>query len=330
MLDERRTAVLNAVVEHYIETAQPVGSGRVADAPGVHVSSATVRNEMMQLEKLGYLHQPHTSAGRIPTDKGYRYFVDSLAGRGRLGPAKTKTVRTFFDHAHGEIEAMLADTSLLLSDLTDCAAVVTGPGVDAAAVRSVQLIDLAPTVVLAVVILANGAVEKRTLELAEPVDADQLASAAAQLSDALVGNTITAAVEASGTTEVVALIDATVAAIAEVHDDEAVFVEGRANMAVAFEAIEQVREVLGILEQQLVVVTLIRDVLDRGLQVAIGNETGVENLADCSLVVAPYGTPDETVGTIGILGPTRMDYPQALAAVAMVSNRLGSALTEAG
>src|SRR5664280_2112745 len=126
-LDARKAAILNAVVSEYIGSAQPVGSQHVVDAPGVSVSSATVRSDMAALERDGYLAQPHTSAGRIPTDKGYRFFVDQLGGPGPLDPGGRQQVRQFFDHAHGEIEQMLERTSGLLADLTDCTAMVVGP-----------------------------------------------------------------------------------------------------------------------------------------------------------------------------------------------------------
>src|SRR3954451_13469326 len=127
MLDDRKAAILRAVVEEYIETAQPVGSQHVAQHTGLAVSPATVRNEMAVLERDGYLAQPHTSAGRIPTDRGYRHFVDSLARPGPLHPSQRQQIREVFAHPHGEIEQMLHDTSTLLSRLTDYAAVVIGP-----------------------------------------------------------------------------------------------------------------------------------------------------------------------------------------------------------
>src|SRR3954470_4406349 len=154
MLDERKASILRAVVEEYIQTAQPVGSGHIASAPGVQVSSATVRNEMAALETEGFLAQPHTSAGRIPTEKGYRYFVDALT-QPSLDRTSSQQVRAFFDQAHGEIEQMLADTTRLLTGLTDYAAVVVGPAHEAAAVRSVQLVSLAPNVALFVAVLGN-------------------------------------------------------------------------------------------------------------------------------------------------------------------------------
>ncbi len=333
MLDERKAAILRAVVEEYIQTAQPVGSGHVARSERVGVSSATVRNDMAVLEQEGYLAQPHTSAGRIPTEKGYRFFVDELSGPGQLDRGATQQVRDFFDTTHGELQRMLHDTTSLLSDLTQYAAVVVGPSPESVPVRSVQLVSLTPSVALLVVVLANGTVEKCTVDLAVDADEVVLGRAASVLGAALLGQAFDAAVmpRTSGDVEVDRVLERVAAGWAAMSSTEAptpVYVGGAARMAAAFDAVETVRQVLTILEQQLVVVRLVRDVLDRGLQVAIGTETGVATLADCSLVVAPYEVDGEAVGSIGVLGPTRMNYPQALAAVAVVSQRLGSRLTE--
>jgi heat-inducible transcriptional repressor len=329
MLDERKAIILRAVVEEYIETAQPVGSGHIA--PAVSVSSATVRNDMVALEQEGYLQQPHTSAGRVPTEKGYRYFVDSLAGPGQLRSAQAQQVRTFFDKAHGELEQMLHDTSRLLSDLTEHTAMVIGPPHEAATIRSVHVVGLGSGVALLVVVLSNGAVDKRTIDLSPDAGDDRLAAATAHLSAHLVGRGLAAvdSLPSSGDPRTDAITTDALTALRQSPDaDEQVFVGGASRMAMAFDAVEKVREVLGILEQQYVVVTVLRDVLDRGLQVAIGTETGLQPLAECSLVVSPYEIEGELAGTIGVLGPTRMNYPQALAAVAVVSKRLSHHLTE--
>ena len=331
MLDDRKAAILQAVVEEYIQTAQPVGSGHVARHPELAVSSATVRNEMGLLEREGYLIQPHTSAGRVPTDKGYRFFVDSLAGPGRLGPAQSLQVREFFAHAHGELERILGDTSRLLSGLTDYAAMVVRPAVDVARVRSAQIVGLGIRVAVVVAVLSNGAVEKRTIELRDELSDEQLSTASNALTRLLAGSVWGAQPTPAPTGD--AAVDRAVAfAMASTGSNESsqdqVFVGGAARMAVAFDAVGTIRQVLGILEQQFVLVTLLRDVLDRGLTVAIGTEHGVQSLADCSIVVAPYQVEGEDVGTVGILGPTRMHYDQALAAVAVVSKRLSRALSE--
>jgi heat-inducible transcriptional repressor len=332
-LDERKASILRAVVSEYIETAQPVGSAHVTRAPEVGVSAATVRNEMVALEHEGYLTQPHTSAGRIPTDKGYRYFVDQLSGPGHLDPASQQQVRKFFAHAHGELEQMLHDTSKLLSHLTDYAAVVVSPGTEAAIIRSVQLVGLGPRAALLVMVLSNGAVEKRSLEVDEAIGPERLASATAHLSGHLVGKTLgemdrPAPTGDAPTDAVVRASLATLTAAGHSEESDHVYVGGASRMATAFEAVETVRGVLGILEQQYVVVSMLRDVLDRGLSVAIGIEHGVVPLAECAVVVAPYGGAGDDAGTIGVLGPTRMNYPQALAAVAVVSRQLGRHINE--
>ncbi len=338
MLDDRKASILRAVVEEYIHTAQPVGSGHVASAPGVAVSSATVRNDMATLEADGYLAQPHTSAGRIPTESGYRYYVDHLASRPSLDRASAQQVRSFFDSAHTELERMLTDTSRLLSGLTGTAAVVTGPPRATAVVRSVQLVGITPRTALLVVVLSNGSVEKATVDLdGSAADASEecMAAAGAHLSHHLVGHDLAGLAtvpdpvldpgDPAGATTI-AVVGAARRAVDS--DGDHLYIGGTDRMAAAFDAVETVREVLGLLEQQLVVVTLLRDVVDRGLQVAIGSETGMATLAECSIVVAPYEVEGEPVGSVGVLGPTRMDYAQALAAVAVVSKRLGRRLTE--
>lgn len=331
MLEDRKAAILKAVVEEYIQTAQPVGSGHIADAPGVGVSPATVRNELAQLEKQGYLHQPHTSAGRVPTDKGYRFFVDSLE-LPALGDAQADQIRTFFDSSHGELERLLQETAQLLVGLTDCAAVVVGPGPKAATVRSIQLVRVSQRAAIAVAVLSNGAVEKATIELDDDITDDDIDTVSMVLAGERIGRTLDEEIEHSpgideklaklATTTVDALVGTPTA------DVDNVFVGGQSRVVSAFDAIEKVREVLAILERQLVVVSLIRDVLARGQNVSIGTETGVENLRDCSLVVAPVEVDGQAAGTIGVLGPTRLNYPQALSTVAVVSQRLGHRLSE--
>jgi heat-inducible transcriptional repressor len=332
MLDERKAAILRAVVEGYIETAQPVGSAHVVRATGVDVSSATVRNDMVVLEREGYLMHPHTSAGRIPTDKGYRFFVDQLAPSGTLEPAQRQRIRDFFNRAHGELEQMLHDTSQLLSNLTDYAAVVIGPSHEAATVRSVQLVALGPRLGLLVVVLSNGVVEKRSIDLLEGTGDQRIAAASAHLARALVGGTLTALppIVPTGESATDAIVADCQLALSRSHDEEPdhVFVGGASRMAAAFDAVDTVRLVLDTLEKQYVVVSLLRDVMDRGLSVAIGVEHGLVPLAECSVVVAPYLLEGDIAGTIGVLGPTRMNYPQAMAAVAVVSQRLGRHLAE--
>jgi heat-inducible transcriptional repressor len=199
-------------------------------------------------------------------------------------------------------------------------------------VRSVQVVGLSATAALVVTVFSDGTVDKHTLDLLAGTGDERLAAASAHLTAHLTGvaRDARAIVPPTGDRATDAVVARALDAL-RVHDagdPEHVYVGGAARMAQAFDAIETVREVLGILEQQFVVVSLLRDVIDRGMHVAIGTETGVAPLAECALVVAPYDIEGERAGTIGVLGPTRMNYPQALAAVAVVSHRLSNRLTE--
>jgi heat-inducible transcriptional repressor len=241
-------------------------------------------------------------------------------------------VREFFARAHGEAEQMLSETSRLLSNLTNLTSVVVAPVPAEASVRSVQLVTLSTTAALVVAVFSDGTVEKHTVELPEGTGEERVAAATAHLTARLSGapRDTQAVVPPTGDALTDDLVTRALTALSgrPSDDPEHVFVGGAARMAQAFDAIETVREVLGILEQQFVVVSLLRDVIDRGLHVAIGTETGVAPLAECAIVVAPYDIEGERAGTIGVLGPTRMNYPQALAAVAVVSSRLSDRLTE--
>src|SRR5256885_706782 len=169
-MDERKAAILKALIEEYVETGQPVGSGTVAREASLGVSSATVRNEMAILEREGYVTHPHTSAGRVPTDKGYRHFVDHLSRQKDLQPAARHEVAEFFATAHHALEDMLHETSLLLSRITAHAAVVVGPQPDTARLRSVQLVRLHETSVLVVAVLSNGRVGRQFTERGGEID----------------------------------------------------------------------------------------------------------------------------------------------------------------
>ena len=328
MLDDRKAAILQAVVQEYIATALPVGSGRVVDWPGVEISSATVRNEMVALEKQGYLTQPHTSAGRVPTDKGYRFFVDRVRRRTpALDAADRRQVRDFFASAHGEVESMLSHTTDLLSALTQWTGVVVGPSSESATVRSVQLVDLSSHVLLLVAVLSNGVIEKHALEVEDRLTPRAVAAASDRLARAVVGRS-PGDLDGPGPDPSDRLAAAAIEALRSSSSGHEMFVGGASKLAAAFDAVEPVRAALDLLEQQLAVISLIREVLDRGQRVAIGEETGLMPLSECSLVLAPYEVRGEDAGTIGVLGPTRMDYHQALSVVAVVSRRLGAALSE--
>lgn len=350
--------MLRAVTEYYIKHSVPLGSQTLAAANSDLGSSATVRKEMHWLEEKGYLSQPHTSAGRVPTELGYRYFVDSLMGPCKLKKEELHEINYFFGHISGEAEKSLMETSQLLSVVTHCASIVLSPNIESATVLSLQLVKMSSQVVLMVAVLSNGVVEKRTLEFAEDITQDQLSRASNALSEALIdGHPIeshfykTASGDArhagarqadSGQSvtpqanflrcdpDVRHITDATWKALSELtlYPQEHIFVGGTSELAGVFDTIDTLREILATLEQQYIVVTMLRDLVDRGVKVSIGSENQLQPLHECALVVAPYTASDSDGGSVAVVGPTHMNYPKAMAAVRVISGQLSDLLCE--
>jgi heat-inducible transcriptional repressor len=338
-LDERKAAILRAIVEQHVATAQPVGSQSVARSPGLNVSSATVRNDMTVLEHDGYIVQPHTSAGRIPTDLGYRYFVDHFSRQGALSARQRRAVADFFmlfSSANQVLDELLHETSHLLARVSSHTAVVVGPHPsESVTVRSVQLVSLQPSLVLALAILSNGNVEKCPLHLADEVDEATVAIAGAALDAQLAGSRWGHLPEAGATGNasadvLVARARDALAARGEHELIDPLYVGGASRLAAeheAFPTATTAARLLELLEHQVELVTLVRELLAQEPIVSIGSENPLDELRDCSIVVAPYRVDGEVAGTVGVLGPTRMDYRQALAAVEAISEQLGRVLS---
>jgi len=324
-LDARKATILEAVVAEHIDTAQPVGSSSVASSADIGVSPATVRSEMVSLEREGYLAQPHTSAGRIPTDKGYRYFVDHLTS-GELGPAQRHQVVDFFANVRGEVEDVLEQTSTLLSQMTNYTAVVVGSTQAHATILSAQLVNLDVHHQLLVTVFSDGSVVKHSLTPQFEVSYETCSEASRQLNALLIGTTLETTVQVPARHDhVAALVRESVAALHSEQptvDGEKVFIGGSSRVADFSDGVETVRKVLSILEQELLVVSLVHDMLSRGLSVAIGAENGFEPLSTCAVVVAPVTIDGTPAGAVGLLGPTRMKYQEAMAAAGAVSQHL--------
>ena len=329
-MDERKADILRAVVEEYVATGAPVGSQTIARSASINVSSATVRNDMNVLEREGYIVQPHTSAGRIPTDRGYRFFVDHFGENGALAPRQRRAVVDFFATAHRALEELLQETSQLLPGITAHTAMVLGPPSDSAVVRNVQLVPLGPRDVLSVAVLSNGSVEKDRIVLEADTDDESIARASRVLSAATIGRAPGDAYRPEGTGDASAdsLAGAARARLVTrgVPGGELLFVGGTNHIAEE-QAAETAARLLEVLERQVVVVSLVRELLDQGVTVSIGAENELHELRQCSLVLAPYEVDGQLAGTVGLIGPTRMDYRHALSAVAAVSDQLGRLLS---
>lgn len=337
VLEERKAEILRAIVEEYVKGATPVGSKTIVESHDLGVSAATIRNEMSALEDEGYITAPHTSAGRVPTDLGYRYYVDHLADPAVLAPTQRREVASFFASAARAMDDLLAETSRLLARITAHAAVVVGPGAEVERVRSVQLVALSDDQMLVVLVLSDGGIARELFRLDEPAHADDVARASSILQDTWVGETLATLPDAlpersQRLSEVERLVEAASIAVRGRTDSEPVgtFVGGVSQLAAeqdAFGSAAEAARVLELLEQHVVLAGLMRQLLGPGLTIRIGAETERADLAECSLVLAPYLVEGEVAGTLGVLGPRRMDYRGAAAAVDAVSLRLGRELT---
>lgn len=324
-LDQRKASILEAVVAEHVDTAQPVGSSSVTQAAKLEVSPATVRSEMVALERQGYLTQPHTSAGRVPTDKGYRYFVDHLKS-GKLGAAKQQHIAEFFATLRGEVEEVLEKTSTMLSQLTNYTAVVVGGAHPTAPIVSVQLVNLDAHHQLLVTVFSDGTVLKHSVVMETEVDHNDVVEASKQLNALLHGTTIDERVQVPSRQDAVATMVRECVAVLHAEqptkEGDQVFIGGSSKVAESIEGVDNVRNVLSILEQELVVVSMIEEVLAEEVAVKIGTENNLESLASCAVIVAPVTVDGETVGAVGLLGPTRIKYSELMATTQTVSDQL--------
>ncbi|MFU8839265.1 MAG: heat-inducible transcriptional repressor HrcA [Nitriliruptoraceae bacterium] len=335
-LDERKRSILRAIVTEYVSHGEPVGSKRVVDVARLDVSAATVRNDMAALESLGYIHQPHTSAGRVPTDKGYRRFVDDLRADPDLDGPRRELVQELLGGAN-DVEDLLARTSTVLSQLTRLVSLVIAPAVDAARLKLCELVALTPGAALLLLVADTGRVEKRPVELPPEVTEADLDRVRVVLAEHVRGrrlgevhDTLTRLVDEapSDLREVLrAVADATARELAEdtLHH---VFVGGQASLAgeAAFER-QNLSRLLQLLEERATLARLLADATaDDRPTVRIGEENEVEDLRAASLVAQRYQLV--TAGSLGVLGPTRMDYAAVLATVRAVADQLQATLSD--
>jgi heat-inducible transcriptional repressor len=335
-LDERKQTVLRAIVTEYIARGEPVGSKRVVEVAGLDVSAATVRNEMGALEELGLIAQPHTSAGRVPTDKGYRRFVDDLRANPELDGPRRELVEELLGSAH-DVEDLLARTSTVLSQLTRLVSLVIAPAVDGSRLKLVELVTLTPGSALLLLVADTGRVEKRLVELPAGTTEADLDRVRTVLAEHVRGTRLSGVHPAMSAIaddapvelrEVLqAVTEATAPDLAEdtVHQ---VFVGGQASLAgeETFER-QHLSRVLQLLEERVTLARLLADATADGEPtVRIGNENQVEDLRSTSLVAQRYQLV--TAGSLGVLGPTRMDYASVLATVRAVADQLQETLTD--
>jgi heat-inducible transcriptional repressor len=338
LVEDRKLEVLRAIVEDYVSTQEPVGSKSLVERHNLGVSPATIRNDMAALEDEGYIAQPHTSAGRIPTDKGYRLFVDRLSSVKPLSMPERRAIQSFLDGA-ADLDDVVSRTVRLLAQLTRQVAVVQYPSLSRSSVRHVELVALTSARVLVVLITNTGRVEQRVVECATPISDTLLGELRAQLGAAIAGVRLADAPErlvglgerftADERPVVAAILAALLESLVE-ESDERVVMGGAANL-VRFgpDFPGSVQPVLEALEEQMVLLRLLGEVTDPSvLTVRIGHENPYEGLATTSVVSVGYGSQSESVARLGVLGPTRMDYPGTMGAVRAVARYVGKIVSE--
>ena len=339
MLDDRKLDVLRAIVEDYVRTQEPVGSKALVERHSLGVSPATVRNDMAALEEEGFITQPHTSAGRIPTDKGYRLFVDKLTSIKPLTGAEKRAIATFLQGAV-DLDDVVHRSVRLLAQLTQQVAIVQYPTLSRSTVRHVEVVTLTPARLLLVLITSAGRVEQRVIELAKPLDDETVADLRARLNASAVGQPLTdAATRVMSLPEAFHRADrATVAqivasfaeAVADDRSDEKVAIGGTANLVRFGEDFDRsIKPLLEALEEHVVLLRLLGEATSPSLvTVRIGHEVPLAELATTSVVATGYGPEEQPLATLGIVGPTRMDYPGSMAAVHAVARYVSQILSD--
>ncbi len=332
MMDARKFRILQAIIDDYILTAIPVGSRTISKKYEMGLSSATIRNEMSDLEELGYLDQPHVSAGRIPSAKAYRLYVDQLLERGVIPTGESENVHQYFDDRTRQMEDVINHAAKVLSGLTHYTSLVLSPKGQEVRIRNLQLVPVSSTHALVVIVTDGGIMRDMVVEVGAGLDADALYAISRMLTDRLGGMTLTEAQQ---------VLDESSRAMEESHRQLAgniahfmgqtgssskpkLALGGPSNILnfPEYSDVEKAKSFLSVLETKDKLVDLLEKQGSMAFTVRIGPETGIPELSDCSLVTATYRLGDNTHGTIGVIGPTRMHYGQVLSILGAMGQQL--------
>ncbi len=337
-MDERKKKILRAIVQDYVTTAEPVGSRTIAKKFDLGISPATIRNEMSDMEELGLIEQPHTSAGRIPSDAGYRYYVDCLMEKPRLSREAKEVIERETTKHIAEIQKVIAHSSKLLSELTHLTSVVIGPNKGKSPFNQMHFLPYQPGQAIMVVVKENGAVENEIVDIGENVTAEDLQKIANVLNQKLRGRSM-AQVKKDLLTEIYSelarqrsLIDRSLELLSEILDSnnesEEFYLGGTINMLnqPEFQDIEKIKPLFQFLEEKKQLKEVLKPNKD-GLGVTIGGENKIVELKSFSIITGTYDFEGELIGSIGLIGPTRMDYAKAMAMVDYMTRTLSELLT---
>lgn len=339
-LDERKQQILKAVVSDYTVTGMPVGSQVLAAKYFIALSSATIRNELADLVGTGYLQQPHTSAGRIPTDRGYRYFVDFLMEPEAASPTIRRTVKQEFESAPRSVDGILEKAAMILSQVTENVSLVTAPEVSESRIKHIDLVSLEPQSVLIILVLEGNLIKQQVVHLDRATSQDDLSRMAAMLNRKVKGQT---ADELSGRLDQLGpdqgeqrrIIQQLIESITthQAQRQTVVLHDGVRNLLhhPEFVEVSRLEELMELLEQGAQLASILQQVaFDKDVEIIIGRENASSGLRECSLVLTTYKMADQIRGTIGVIGPTRMQYGQVVARVRLVSHATSEVLSHLG
>lgn len=338
MLTDRQLLILQVIIDDFIRSAQPVGSRTLAKKEEINFSSATIRNEMADLEELGFIEKTHTSSGRIPSEKGYRYYVDHLLSPQQLQQQDVQQIKSIFAERIFELEKIVQRSAKILSDLTSYTAIMLGPAVMEHKLKKLQIIPLNRETAVAIIVTDTGHVENRSFHIPATINASDLEKIVNILNERLVGASL---VELNDKIfkEVAQLLRQhiqhydlmldTVAQTLQIPANDRLFFGGKTNMLKQpeFHDIEKIRSLLMMIEQEDGIYDLIRKT-PSGITVKIGRENNNSAMDNCSLITANYAIGDEKLGTIAILGPTRMEYSRVISLLQFISRDLSMVLTK--
>jgi heat-inducible transcriptional repressor len=336
-IDDRKQKVLLAIVHDYIATAEPVGSRTIAKKFKLGVSPATIRNEMADLEEQGYIEQPHTSAGRVPSELGYRYYVDYLMEKHDLSSEEETLIRSEFDIKVKDIGQVIHKTGQLLSQLTHYTAMVLTPSIGTSSFKHIQLVSMNPTQAMVVVVMDNGTLHHRLLEVPESISHEDMETISRILNAKLRGLTnenikLTLLkeiyFELARHKHILDLAMELLEDSLNPKSEDKIYLGGVFNMLnqPEFHNVEKVKTLLSILEQEKLLCGLMAGEHDQGVTVRIGGEIKNQDIKECSMVTAPYTVAGRKVGSMGVLGPTRMEYAKVISVVDFMTKNLSQVL----
>ncbi|SFA70122.1 heat-inducible transcription repressor HrcA [Lentibacillus halodurans] len=335
MLTKRQLLILQVIIDDFIESAQPVGSRSIAKKDSIQYSSATIRNEMADLEDMGFLEKTHSSSGRIPSERGYRYYVDHLVSP-QDTESNTRIIHNIMQDGLFEFEQIVQSSAEILSEITNYTSIILGPEVFETKLKQLQIVSLTPHTAVAILVTNTGHVEHRSFSVPEAIHASDLEKMVNILNDRLYGVPIFKLYEKLNT-EIVNLMDKYMTDFETSYDylKAAFFSEnpvklyfgGKTNLLMQpeFNDIDKVRSFYSMIEEEDEIATLLKGATD-GIKVTIGHENKVDAIKDCSLITATYEMNEEQMGTIALIGPTRMEYKRVIALLNTLSSEMSDVL----